>query len=105
MTLKARYVICRFASAQLSLSALRRTLVCTRCATRSLPGSKCWWVDNNMPAPVGCNCAHVYALVDFVKLSHPSALRQIDVKGLSVVEARLMTVESVTLPLLPFMTL
>lgn len=102
VTLKAHYVICRFASAQLSPSALRRILVCTRRATRSLPGSKCWWVDNNIPLPVGWNCAHVCALVDFVKLSHPSAMRQIDVKALSVVEARLMTVESVTLPLLLF---
>lgn len=39
VTLKARNVVCRFASAQLSLSALR-TVVCTWLSTHSLLGSK-----------------------------------------------------------------
>lgn len=60
VTLKACYVVCLFASAQLPLSVLR-TLVCVWLSTRSLAGWKCWLSKNNTPAPAACNCAHVYA--------------------------------------------
>lgn len=77
VTLKACYVVCRFASAQLLLSVLR-TLVCARLSTWSLPGWKHWLVENSMPAPAGYNRANVYALVLFKNCQLP--VWQIDAK-------------------------
>lgn len=91
VTLKACYVVCRFASAQLLLSVLR-TLVCAWLFTRSLPGWK-RLVENNMPAPAGCNCAHAYALAIKKKKKSPNTLwRRLMLKDLSIVKAWLITV-------------
>lgn len=67
-----------------TLSALRS--VTARLARQS--------VENNMTAPAGCNCSHVYALADLLS-SHTQALWGRSMfNGLSIVEALLMTVES-----------
>lgn len=50
--------------------------------------------ENNMPAPAGCNCAHVYALADLLSPHTQALWGRSMFKGLSMVEAWLMTVES-----------
>lgn len=68
----------------------------TLSALRSLTARlACQSAENNMTvAPASCNCSHVYALADLLSPHTQALWGRSMFKGLSIVEALLMTVES-----------
>lgn len=78
VTLKACYVVCRFASAQLLLSVLR-TLVCAWFFTWSLPGWKLWSVGKQRARTCWLCFERVCTFVACLKIATPPLWR-VDVK-------------------------